>query len=413
MGALIDNFEALIRELETRKTLLPDSKINHQGASVPTVPAKLLARIKTGEGDTQDAIEDGEFPFYVRSDTVRASDNWTFEGPAVLTSGDGAGVGKIFHYAEGKFRAHQRVYVLRDFKNVDPKYFYWCFQTNFPRQVEHGGAKATVESVRMNMVADTPIPLPPLEKQREIADYLDREISEMDALIEEFEELVSALERRRVKLVEHTFTINTPQSKTGISRVGLLSKMLRRGISPDYSETFGVQVINQKCVRPAGQVDYDYCRLHDESEKKIATNLLVQQGDVLINSTGTGTLGRSALVATAPDAPTTFDSHVTIVRPDKNKVDPAYLAWAIYSQEKRLIDFSVGSTNQIELSRATVANLELPYPPLEKQRQIAEELDREFERMDALIEESTQLIENLKARKTALITEVVTGRKEV
>lgn len=258
-----------------------------------------------------------------------------------------------------------------------------------------------------------PVALPDLETQRRIADYLDKEISEMDALIEEFEVLVSTLEKRRVKLVEHTFAINTPESRSGISRVGLLSKMLRRGISPDYSETSGVRVVNQKCVRPARQVDYGFCRLHDESEKKIAPNLLVQQGDILINSTGTGTLGRSALVSVDPDAPTTFDGHVTIVRPDKTKVDPAYLAWAFYSQEKRLIDFSVGSTNQIELSRATVANLELPYPPLEKQREIADELDREFERMNALIEESTRLIENLKARKTVLITEVVTGRKEV
>ena len=206
MDALIDNFEALIRELETRKTVLPDSRINYQGASVPTVPAKLLARIKTGEGDTQDAIEDGEFPFYVRSDTVRASDNWTFEGPAVLTSGDGAGVGKIFHYAEGKFRAHQRVYVLKDFKNVDPKYFYWCFQTNFPRQVEHGGAKATVESVRMNMVADTPIPLPPLEKQREIAGGLDSEFEKMNGLIEDSTQLVSLLKERKTALITEVVT---------------------------------------------------------------------------------------------------------------------------------------------------------------------------------------------------------------
>lgn len=206
MDTLIDYFEALVRELETRKTLLPNSKVNHQGASVPIVPAKLLTRIKTGEGDTQDAIEDGEFPFYVRSDTVRASDEWTFEGPAVLTSGDGAGVGKIFHYAEGRFRAHQRVYVLKDFRNVDPKYFYWCFQTNFPRRVEHGGAKATVESVRMNMVADTPIPLPPLEKQREIADELDREFEKMNGLIEDSKRLVSLLKERKTVLITEAVT---------------------------------------------------------------------------------------------------------------------------------------------------------------------------------------------------------------
>lgn len=206
MDARIEEFERLVRELEVRKLLLPDSKINHQGASMPTVPAKLLTRITTGDGDTQDAIEDGEFPFYVRSDIVRASDKWTFEGPAVLTSGDGAGVGKIFHFAEGKFRAHQRVYVLRSFKGVDPKYFYWCFRTNFPRQVEHGGAKATVESVRMNMVADTPIPLPPLDKQREIAEELDHAFEKMDALIEESTTLVENLKARKTALITEVVT---------------------------------------------------------------------------------------------------------------------------------------------------------------------------------------------------------------
>lgn len=206
MDALIDEFERLVRELEIRKLLLPDSKTNHQGASVPMVPAKLLTRITTGEGDTQDAIEDGEFPFYVRSDTVRTSDKWTFEGPSVLTSGDGAGVGKIFHFVKGKFRAHQRVYVLRNFTRVDPKYFYWCFRTNFPRQVEHGGAKATVESVRMNMVADTPIPLPPLDKQREIAEELDREFERMDALIEESTRLIENLKARKTALITEVVT---------------------------------------------------------------------------------------------------------------------------------------------------------------------------------------------------------------
>lgn len=206
MDALIDEFERLVRELEIRKLLLPDSKTNHQGASVPTVPAKLLTRITTGEGDTQDAIEDGEFPFYVRSDTVRTSDKWTFEGPSVLTSGDGAGVGKIFHFVEGKFRAHQRVYVLRNFTRVDPKYFYWCFRTNFPRQVEHGGAKATVESVRMNMVADTPIPLPPLDKQREIAEELDLEFERMDTLIEESSRLIENLKARKTALITEVVT---------------------------------------------------------------------------------------------------------------------------------------------------------------------------------------------------------------
>jgi len=140
--------------------------------------------------------------------------------------------------------------------------------------------------------------------------------------------------------------------------------------------------------------------------------MLLRTGDILINSTGTGTLGRVAFVGEKLLEPTTFDSHVTLVRPDEKKVKPSYLAWMIHAQEKRLIDLSVGSTNQIELSRQTVMRLEFPLPSLERQCEIADELDRETAEMDFLIKEATELIENLKARKTALITEVVKGRKK-
>ena len=160
-------------------------------------------------------------------------------------------------------------------------------------------------------------------------------------------------------------------------------------------------------------MDFGWSRLHDDDSLPVSEVMLLRAGDILINSTGTGTLGRVAFVREKLLEPTTFDSHVTLVRPDEKKVNPSYLAWMIHAQEKRLIDLSVGSTNQIELSRHTVMRLEFPLPPLERQREIADESDRETAEMDFLIKEATELIENLKARKTALITEVVTGRKKV
>lgn len=206
MDTLIADLEELVDNLVRRKQVLLEERINRQGGTVPVSKAKLLVGIATGEGDTQDALDDGEYPFYVRSDTVRSTDRWTHRGPAVLTSGDGAGVGKIFHFAQGRFRAHQRVYVLNNFHGVDPKYFFWCFKCNFPKQVEHGGAMATVESVRMNMVADTEVPIPSIRQQCETAMRLDRETAEMDFLIKEATELIENLKARKTELITEVVT---------------------------------------------------------------------------------------------------------------------------------------------------------------------------------------------------------------
>lgn len=206
MDALIADLGDLVEGLVKRKQVLLEERINRKSGTIPVSKTKFLVRIATGDGDTQDALDDGAYPFYVRSDTVRSTDRWTHRGPAVLTSGDGAGVGKIFHFVKGQFRAHQRVYILNNFQGVDPKYFFWCFKCNFPKQVEHGGAMATVESVRMNMLADTRVPIPSIRQQCETAMLLDRETAEMDSLIKEATELIENLKARKTALITEVVT---------------------------------------------------------------------------------------------------------------------------------------------------------------------------------------------------------------
>ena len=69
-----------------------------------------LAEIKTGAKNTQDKIDGGEYPFFVRSQTIERINSFSFDGEAILTAGDGVGTGKVFHYINGKFDYHQRVY---------------------------------------------------------------------------------------------------------------------------------------------------------------------------------------------------------------------------------------------------------------------------------------------------------------
>ena len=146
-----------------------------------------IADITTGCRDTQDNKVNGRFPFFVRSPIVERIDVADFDCEAVLTAGDGVGTGKVFHYINGKFAAHQRVYVISNFKDVDGRYFYYYFSNNFGKEVEKYTAKSSVDSVRRDMIAEMEFPYPPLHEQKEIVKALldfDEHIDNLTELIE-------------------------------------------------------------------------------------------------------------------------------------------------------------------------------------------------------------------------------------
>jgi putative modification protein of type I restriction-modification system len=87
-------------------------------------------KITTGESNTQDQIESGIYPFYIRSATVMRSNSYIFDCEGVITIGDGQ-IGKVFHYVNGKFDLHQRCYLMYDFDDVDAKFFYFLFSFFF------------------------------------------------------------------------------------------------------------------------------------------------------------------------------------------------------------------------------------------------------------------------------------------
>ena len=156
---------------------------------------KDVCNITTGNKNTQDKSDDGIYPFYVRSQIVERINSWTFDGEAILTAGDGVGVGKVFHYSTGKIGVHQRVYILSDFK-CDGKYLYSYFAGNFYNRVKRMSAKNSVDSVRMEMIADMPISLPSTEEQKKIGHLLallDERISTQNKIIEKYESLIQAI----------------------------------------------------------------------------------------------------------------------------------------------------------------------------------------------------------------------------
>ena len=140
---------------------------------------KDIADITTGNKNTQDAENDGKYPFYVRSQNVERINSYSFDCEGVITAGDGVGTGKIFHFASGKFGLHQRAYLIYNFKDFSSRYFYWYFSQNFYDRINQMTAKSSVDSVRKEMIEGMQIFLPPLPEQKAIAEAL----SDVDDLI--------------------------------------------------------------------------------------------------------------------------------------------------------------------------------------------------------------------------------------
>ena len=142
--------------------------------------AKDLCSISTGKSNTQDRIEDGIYPFYVRSQIIERSNRFLFDEEAVLTVGDGVGTGKVYHYVNGKYDLHQRCYRMFDFSDdISAKYFYYFFSNHFYDRVMAMTAKTSVDSVRYEMIADMDISLPNRAEQCKISAYFDN----LDTLI--------------------------------------------------------------------------------------------------------------------------------------------------------------------------------------------------------------------------------------
>ena len=135
-----------------------------------------------------------------------------------------------------------------------------------------------------------------------------------------------------------------------------ITSLVTRGIAPKYSDDSDQTVINQKCIRNH-MIDLSLARKHTP---KTINEKWLQYGDLLINSTGTGTLGRTAQVWFKPKN-LTVDSHVTIVRPAKENLIFYIGLWGI-SHEKEIESLHTGSTGQTELPRDRVKTMELLLP---------------------------------------------------
>lgn len=181
-----------------------------------------------------------------------------------------------------------------------------------------------------------------------------------------------------------------------------LCTLISRGTAPVYVESSSVLAIGQRCVTTS-RFAPEFARPH--SERAMRNVLRPEPGDVLLNSTGTGTIGRS--VVFGHDGSFIVDGHVTVLRPKPESADGRWLNTVLRTSwgQRHLERFCyAGSTNQLELSRTPVKASMLPVPLLAEQHAIAQILDT----LDTAISETEALIDKLKAVKQGLLHDLLT-----
>ncbi len=182
----------------------------------------------------------------------------------------------------------------------------------------------------------------------------------------------------------------------GVLKLDQVTSFISRGVTPSYTEKEDVVVLNQKCVRD-GKISFEESRFTDPKTKPISKTKYLEQFDILINSTGQGTLGRVAQVKNL-EKTTTADSHLTIVRPDDTKIDPLFLGYFLRKIQPLIESFAEGSTGQTELSREKVKDIDIPVPSTVEQAMIGIILSC----LDDKIELNHQINANLEKMASAL-----------
>lgn len=250
--------------------------------------------------------------------------------------------------------------------------FYYLGVPSVVSWIQGQAVGTTMANLNTAILRSIEVRYPPIDVQRRIAAVL----STYDDLIENntrriaiLEEMARALYREwfvEFRFQGHEATgMMKMKTKEGVIPlgwgVGVLAdhaRFIGRGIAPTYDEAGPSVVINQKCVRD-GRLDLGPAR---QQRKAVPPEKLVHTGDVLVNSTGVGTLGRVAQVLGELPTACTVDSHVSIIRPAES-VAPDFFGLALLALEPFFEAQGVGATGQTELSRERIGKAPFILPP--------------------------------------------------
>ena len=396
---------------------------------------KYLAKIDTGNRDTQDKEENGIYPFFVRSDTIERSNTYSFDGEAVLTAGDGVGVAKVFHYINGKFAYHQRVYKISDFKQINGKYLYYYIKDNLGKEVEKISAKTTVDSLRLPMFLNFPV-LINEDGGKKISEFLDKKTAQFDSIISKKEALIEKLEEAKKSLISEVVTGKVKVVKTNdgyelverkkeemkdsgvewlgdipkewcVSRIKYISNIVSGQVNPLEEPFCNMPHIGPENIEKfTGRIiQYRLAREENLTSGKYVFN----KGNILYGKINPQ-LGKATLV----DFDGICSADMYPLEANLKKVIPQYLINIILSDMffKQSVSFPARAGIP-KINREELNSILVTLPTIEEQKIISDMLVQKERYFIKIISYTERQIEKLKEAKQSLISEAVTGKIEI
>jgi type I restriction enzyme S subunit len=397
---------------------------------------KYLCQIQTGTKDTVNAVDNGKYPFFVRSQTIEKINSVGANCEAVLTAGDGVGVGKVYHYFNGKFDFHQRVYMLNNFNTVSGRFVYYYLSSNFYKVAMEGNAKSTVDSLRLPQFLNFEFSLPAMEEQNKIVNFLDHETAKIDTLITKQEKLIELLKEKRQAVISHAVTkglpsvngeANAPMKDSGVEwlgevpehwsvgRVKNLAKLISKGTTPstiggDFIDD-GIRFLKGENIGKSLFVNPSPTFYISEDVDAQLSRSRLQENDVLVIIAG-ATTGKASIL-TKELLPANTNQAVSFIRPKKTIYSKLITLWLSTEFAQRIIWMGAVQAAQPNLSMENLGNLPIVLPDEDEIAPLLNEIDKKVEQFDALTIKANSAIELMKERKTALISAAVTGKIDV
>ena len=409
---MLNSFTELEAELEAELTkrkqqyehyrdhLLSFENIAGEGGQVEWLTLGDIAEIGTGSSNTEDAVEDGQYPFFVRSQEPLLKDSYEFDETAIITAGDGVGVGKVFHFIDGKYALHQRAYRIHPTKqDVNAKYLFQLMRAKFYDYISKKGFHSSVSSIRKPMLINFPVPLPRPEIQERIVyvlDNFDAVCNDLNiGLPAEIEARQKQYEYYRDRLLSFNAVIGDGterERERGVAklrqyifgyanvRLNDVILSLNTGLNPrsffrlntDDATNYYITIreIHDGNIIPTDKTD----RMNNEALRLCNNRSSLEAGDVLFS--GTGTIGETAVITATPKD-WNIKEGVYSIKPDQEFIIPMFLRYALMSKdiikeyEKRIVGGTVKSIPMKELK-----NISIYIPTLEKQQEIIDLVDR-------------------------------------
>lgn len=379
---------------------------------------RFIAKITTGNQDTQNADPDGEYPFYVRSPIVERCKNYTFDGKGILMAGDGAGAGRVFHLVDGKYAVHQRVYRFYDFQYMNPILLKYYLENLFATVMDYGSAKTTVPSVRLPMIQDFAVCVPPDEEQMSLLAFLSNKCSQVDALITNVQEQIEKLKTYKQSVITEVVTKGldptAPMKDSGVEWIGEI---------PENWSTIRVkQLLKERKERSVDGSEEPLSM--SQKVGLVPTKMLDMIPNMASSFVGAKLTYVDDLVFNKLKAHLgvfSVSKYDGLVSPDyavyysTGKVHLKYLEY-LFKTPQCISEFRKRSTGiAAGLTRLYTDGLfaiECPFPTMEEQMAIIDYLNEKCAQIDKLIAIKQKKIDKLNEYKNSLVYEYVTGKKE-